>query len=608
MAVLGQYTDQAMAQLGGGMPVLGASPIEIPETVIGPDVTLPTTTIGGRGVTLPATTIGGRGVTLPTTTLRGAAPQGLAPGFADFDRTLASATQQAGGLVAGMGAPAAGGTAIPSGMAVPGFGGLQAEIGSVSREIQRLASQPKLSEIGTIQERLAYSGEKLAKQALEAERAGAPLKEETLGAAQEAERVAAAERATLADQEAEAARVAQEDAAIARQERKQALDDAQEKYDAARKELDETKLDIDAAYGGVAGRIVSGLAVAMGAFGASLTGGPNYAMQIVNDRINRELDSQRMEIEKKKGKVSDLGRMIEKNTTLLGDATQAVALTRAQTFRALREDLETRMKGKALGPQQAQALQALRDQERNSIAQLESGLAQATASKLMVGATERARQQQAVAAAQARQRGILEKRAEKTFESELKTQEALGIEAGKRMLEGGMVAPGQAPPKSVEKVLDTMAKPAIGTKDVVGALQQLSNFEQAIMSYGSPQQAPGGSTYGFAQALTPDIREQARALSQTRIQSILDYRRAQTGTAASAAEEKRIMQAAGGDDPNANIRWIQSQRSKLLGELDTALKVIPEDQRAAVKAQILQQGGAATVQQMTGAKPVTRMP
>lgn len=585
MAILGQSTDPYDASAMG--PILGAPPppgfgdmtstlADVQQQAGGlvrgmrpAPIQIPETVIGGREITLPETVIGGRGVMLPETVISGApTPRALAPGFGDMRGTLSQ----------------------------------------VGAETARLARQPRLSEIGTIEENLARAGEREAAAALDRARAQGPEAVRALEAAQEAERVSQAERVQLAGERAEQTRIAEEDAAIERQQRRAAVQEAQSKYAAAEEDLANTKIDVAKAYGGTGGQILSAIAVALGAFGASMTGGPNYAMQIVNDRVNRELDAQKSEIDKKKGKVTELGRLLQRNETLLGDAEQARTLARAQTYKALADDLEARAKGRELSPQQAQVLGTLREQQAQAQSDLQVKLAKATEQKLLVGATERARMMQAQAQAATAARSAEQKRREKIFESELKTQEALGIEAGKKMIEQGMVEPGQAPPKAVEKVLDTMAKPAIGTKDVVGALQQLSNFEQAIMSYGSPERAPGGSTYGFAQALTPDLREQARALSQTRIQSILDYRRAQTGTAASAAEEKRIMTAAGGDDPTANMRWIQSQRSKLLGELDTALKTIPESQRAAVKAQILQAGGAATVQQVAGAKPVTKMP
>ena len=224
---------------------------------------------------------------------------------------------------------------------------------------------------------------------------------QTLEQAQEAQRVAAASEAELASQRAEQARIEEENAAIERERRRQLVEETTQKLDAANKALDESKIDIEAAYGGAAGRIFAGLAVALGSFGASLTGGPNYAMQLVNQRIDREIDAQKTELEKKKGKVTQLGQLLQRNEGLLGDAEQARRLAKAQTFKALADDVEARNKGRALTPQQAQVLQTLRSQQAKETADLELGVQRAVAARQMVGAEERARMAAAAGAARA---------------------------------------------------------------------------------------------------------------------------------------------------------------------------------------------------------------
>jgi len=459
-------------------------------------------------------------------------------------------------------------------------------------ELGRIAYGVRSAEADAARAALTRAGE---------EQAGAV---QTLEQAQEAQRVAAASEAELASQRAGQARIEEESAAIERERRRQLVEETTQKLDAANKALDDSKIDIEAAYGGAAGRIFAGLAVALGSFGASMTGGPNYAMQLVNQRIDREIDAQKTELDKKKGKVTQLGQLLQRNEGLLGDAEQARRLAKAQTFKALADDVEARNKGRALTPQQAQVLQTLRSQQAKETADLELGVQRAVATRQMVGAEERQRQAVAAGTEAKRQRDIREKRAQQAFESGLKVEEALGIEAGKRAMdEGGPPQPGQAPPKAVEKVLDIVAKPALGTKDFIGALRSLGTLEGAIMAYGSPEAAPGGSTRGLVQTFTPDITERARALTQTRTANILDYRRAQTGTAAGVEEEKRITSAAGGDDPVANMRWLNQQRGKLLAELDTALKAIPAGQRDAVRATILQQAGGTTAAAAAGFAP-----
>lgn len=501
--------------------------------------------------------------------------------------------------------------AAPGGAALaPGFGDFAGTLAGVTAEAKRLAAQPRLSEIGTIRENLATTQERLAKEALGEAQVGAAEREAALTATQEAERASAAERTMLAGSAAEAARVAEENAAIERQRRAQAVEDTEKRFAAARDELDNTKIDVGAAYGSAGQRILSAVAIAMGAFGASITGGPNYALQIVNDRINRELDAQRSELEKKKGKVSELGRIFERNQNLLGDATQAANLTRAQTFRALADDVEARAKGRALAPQQAAALEQLRSQERANFAKLQEGIAMKSAEKAMVGAGERQAAAAAAAGETRRRRGILEKREEKAFETQLETQKAIDIEAAKKLIaEGGAGAPGEATPQAFDKVVETLAKPSIGVKNIVGALRSLSDWEGAIDAYGSAEAAPGGMTAGLAAKYTPSLMQAARALDEARLRGQLAYQVAVTGAGGSEEQMREIRKAAGGEDPLANKRYIDAERRKLLGSLETALAAAPPAQRSAIRSAILSQAGegaaAAGAEARTGAKPIT---
>ena len=578
------------------LPVLGQGPLASTMPAAGPAMSV----LGAGPVDLAALEIPRPGEARPAPAPVAPRAVPLASALAQFGIGAppppAARVEAPGGPVA---APAAAAATAPAAapqtraMARPGAATRAPVVGAApTSELGKIAYGLRSAELAAAGSAFNRAGEEQAAQV------------QTLEQAQQAEREAQAERADLASQQAEQARQEEATAAAERERRRQLVEETTQKLDAANKALDESKIDIEAAYGGAAGRIFAGLAVALGSFGASMTGGPNYAMQLVNQRIDREIDAQKTELEKKKGKVTQLGQLLQRNEGLLGDAEQARRLAKAQTFKALADDVEARAKGRAMTPQQAQVLQTLRSQQAKETADLELGVQRTVAARQMVGAEERQRQAVAAGAEAKRQRDIREKRAQQAFESGLKVEEALGIEAGKRAMdEGGPPQPGQAPPKAVEKVLDVVAKPALGTKDLIGALRSLGTLEGAIMAYGSPEAAPGGSTRGFVQTYTPDITEKARALTQTRTSNILDYRRAQTGTAAGVEEEKRITAAAGGDDPVANMRWLNQQRSKLLGELDTALKTIPAAQRDAVRATILQQAGGTTAAAAAGFAP-----
>ena len=308
----------------------------------------------------------------------------------------------------------------------------------------RAAGPAKLSEIGQIQTGLAKQQEQAASELYDIEARRVEAEGATTEAAQKAERVTSELRIQAADDRAAEVREREEEATIDRDARRQAAKDTTAKLAAAQTELDGTKLDIDAAYGGAAGRIFSGLAVALGSFGASMTGGPNYALQIVNDRINREIDAQKSEIDKKKGKVTELGRLLQQNENLLGDATDARKLAQAQTYLALASQAEAQTKGRELGPQQQAVVDKLKTQAETTFRELQTNVEGRAANTLMIAAQERQAQRVAAAAAAAKERervrALTEKKADQEFElSKILVkgdvdQRTAGATAGKEMI------------------------------------------------------------------------------------------------------------------------------------------------------------------------------
>ena len=265
---------------------------------------------------------------------------------------------------------------------------------------------------------------------------------------QAAERASAAEAQRLAGEKAKAARIAEEDASIERETRRQASADATRKLEAAQTALDNTKIDVDKAYGGAGGRIFAGLAVALGAFGASLTGGPNYAMQLVDSRINREIDAQRSELDKAKGKVTELGRLLQRNEDLLGDATKARSLARAQTFEALAKDIEARKVGGELTARQAQVRDDLKARAAAEMDKISAGIRETQTKAALVPAAGR----QARAAA-----GAATAAAEKKEERAFRRQAVLKlIDQGQLTLDPqtGAVVQGTGTPEQQEKLIN----------------------------------------------------------------------------------------------------------------------------------------------------------
>jgi hypothetical protein len=413
-----------------------------------------------------------------------------------------------------MAAPAA--AAPPRGAQGAGAGVPDSFMGVDLRGAKRAAAGlGQVSEVGGIQMG-ALTGER---KALE-ERAGRLTEatteaEANLAKAQQAEQAVARERETLAGQQAEAARVAEEDAAIERQTRRLAAEDAAKKLESAQTALDETKIDVDKAYGGAAGRIFAGLAVALGSFGASLTGGPNYAMQIVNDRINRELDAQRSELDKAKGKVSELGRILQKNEDLLGDATKARNLARAQTFTALAADVEARAKGRELAPQQAKVVADLRARAAAEMDQLQAGIRETQTKAQLIPAVERQQRAQAAFAAKAAA-GKEERDIRKAVILESIKQGNLTIDPTT-----GNLVRGAGSPEQQEKLIGrtTALVKTLDEKNLITGPQSMAELMQSVgVDPTTGTRNPNANVAGFAfgrtnpMAISSDAREIRRKI------------------------------------------------------------------------------------------------
>jgi hypothetical protein len=445
------------------------------------------------------------------------------------------------------------------------------------------------------------------------------------------EQALAAERAGLTGEEEQAqaeADVAIEEEQLARERVKQqraALEETQAKYRGAQDALDNTKLDVDAAYGGAAGRLFAGLAVALGAFGARQTGGPNYALQIVNDRIGREIDAQRSEIEKKKGKVSELGRILERNERLLGDADAARKLTTAQTYQALRRNLTASNAVAAAGPR-GQALLAELDQRTNDAmsqvrARIEDvgirreGLPLEAAANRYLAQQELLRKQREAAAAAAR--GETAKALEFQREMEkirAKGEEERATEATKAMIaEGGIpgmeTAPGQPMSKKQEEALakgsqtlvDSIEK--LGVKQPVALKSTLDQLQGVLDKYEDEFSGMGGIARRGLEGSLPVVAQTDayKNFEQGVLQAFLPYKTAMTGAAGADREMRMIEAAQGMRDPALLRNFLNQQREQLRRAEETASQAVP----ARIRPQVL---GAFRTSTSAAAPPSTFKP
>jgi hypothetical protein len=312
---------------------------------------------------------------------------------------------------------------------------------------------------------------------------------------QAAERTAQAETQALAAARSEEAQVAAEERRIEEETRRQAAADAARKLEAAQNALDNTKIDVDKAYGGAGGRIFAGLAVALGSFGASLTGGPNYAMQLVDSRINRELDAQRSELDKAKGKVTELGRLLQRNEDLLGDATKARTLARAQTFEALAKDIEARKVGGELTARQAQVRDDLKARAAAEMDKLSAGIRETQTKAELVPAL--GRQARAVAGAAQAAASAKEKRAfTNQLTLELVRQGRLSIDPAT-----GALVQGTGTPEEQEKLVNrtTSLVKTLDEKNLLTGPESMATLMQAVgVDPATGAKSGSGSVAGFS--------------------------------------------------------------------------------------------------------------
>lgn len=137
---------------------------------------------------------------------------------------------------------------------------------------------------------------------LQAQRAADDASMAKFTAAAEQEQAAYGQQAVIAQHQAET----QQEQLRAAEAKRIAIEDAYNKKQASlQSEQDAVtnqKVDPKRLFSGDGGTlyaITSTLAVALGAFGASMTGGPNYAQQIVNASIQRDIDAQYDAIKRK---------------------------------------------------------------------------------------------------------------------------------------------------------------------------------------------------------------------------------------------------------------------------------------------------------------------
>ena len=349
---------------------------------------------------------------------------------------------------------------------------------------------------------------------------------------------------------------------------KAAKDEAADTRRRADQEFADAKIDLDKAYGDSGQRLMSAVSIALGAFGSSLTGGPNFAMQLVNDRINRVIDAQKAEIEKKKTQASNAAQLFRDMVNVYGDertATEAyraklldstIAYAKAKYAPALEQGKGLETIGR-LEAERDSALQNV-DTQISQNAQLKAMIpVQAKASTYVAG--------QAAAAGLAKEKRAHEFELEKIRakgEEDRATEMAKTITAGEgpkaeaegsKAFQDAMKGQGVQNPVEAENALQT----ALKTLDTHGA-EFDSIAKRASLKFPEWVQGPAGKEY---------VQDLTRAY--------LSYRKAVTGSGGGEKEMEEIRTATGGFNPDLMRRFITEQMNILATQKQHALATVP---------------------------------
>lgn len=183
------------------------------------------------------------------------------------------------------------------------------------------------------------------------------------GAAEVGQREAVAQSAYAKEMEEQAA-VAQRERVAFEAKRKEAYDAQTKAYDDAQKELSQVQTKVDPerywAKKGTGARFLAAIAAGMGAFGAALTGGKNFALEIINKAVDEDIDAQKsmfdMQMKKGNEKVARAQTMYGMMRERFSDEATALAATRVAANEAAQARLKTAMAG--LGNDKAKASMA----------------------------------------------------------------------------------------------------------------------------------------------------------------------------------------------------------------------------------------------------------
>jgi hypothetical protein len=142
--------------------------------------------------------------------------------------------------------------------------------------------------------------------------------------------------------------------------REQAHIDYKVKLDNAMKDVDNYKIDPNRLFDkntwkSIAAAIASGI----GAYASTISGQPNFALNIIDKAVERDIDAQKEELLKKKGKVGEIRNAYQDNLQRFKDEDVAAAATKAQQRELITQKYQESLAKMGKTPEMIQADQNL---------------------------------------------------------------------------------------------------------------------------------------------------------------------------------------------------------------------------------------------------------
>jgi len=354
---------------------------------------------------------------------------------------------------------------------------------------------------------------------------------------------------------------------------KTAADEAARTRKQADEEFSDAHIDLDKAYGDTGTRLMSSLAVALGTFGSSLGGGPNVALQLVNDRIARVIDAQKVEIEQKKTKASSAAQLFRDMTNVYGDERIATDAYRSKLLDATISAAKAKF-GDQLATAHGQEMLGRLEREKTAA---DLAVDQAIQTNVLqqkiapVAYRYQVATASSAAAASARKEALAHERA-------IDLVRARGTE--ERATETAKTFSAAQGPQAEAKAAETFAGALknAGIEKPVEAKQAYDEMMGLLDKYGDKYKTLAARTSlslpNFAKT------DEAKEYSQGIMRSFGKYIKAATGATYSEQEGERLLTAFGGTDPKALRRTFESQGDLLKRAEDAAALTVPEHLRA----------------------------